>query len=87
MKYVRPILAGTQEPISFMCTPWYVYNINICHTHTHTYTHTHTHRFIHINCLSFSTDDTYLISSSNTETVHIFRLIDPPPERYLSLLM
>ena len=39
-------------------------------------------RFIQINSLSFSTDDMYLVSSSSTETVHIFRLVDPPQEKY-----
>ena len=38
-------------------------------------------RFIQINSLSFSTDDLYLVSSSNTETVHVFRLVDPPQEK------
>jgi len=38
-------------------------------------------RFIQINCLSFSTDDMYLVSSSSTETVHVFRLIEPPQEK------
>lgn len=38
-------------------------------------------RFIQINCLSFSTDDMYLVSSSSTETVHVFRLADPPQEK------
>lgn len=40
-------------------------------------------RFIQINSLSFSTDDIYLVSSSNTETVHVFRLVDPPQEKYV----
>jgi autophagy-related protein 18 len=38
-------------------------------------------RFIHINCLSFSQDDLYLATSSSTETVHIFKLIQPSQER------
>lgn len=38
-------------------------------------------RFIQINSLSFSSDDMYLVSSSSTETVHVFRLIEPPQER------
>lgn len=38
-------------------------------------------RFIHINCLSFSTDDLYLATSSSTETVHIFKLTEPTQER------
>ncbi len=38
-------------------------------------------RFIQINSLSFSTDDMYLVSSSSTETVHVFRLVDPPQEK------
>ena len=41
-------------------------------------------RFIQINSLSFSTDDMYLISSSSTETVHVFRLVDPPQEKYVT---
>ena len=39
-------------------------------------------RFIQINCLSFSVDDMYLVTSSSTETVHVFRLIEPPQEKW-----
>ena len=35
-----------------------------------------------MNCLSFSTDGNYLASTSSTETVHIFKLIQPSQERY-----
>ena len=53
------------------------------HAHTHTHTYALSHRFIHINCLSFSMDEMYLVTSSSTETVHIFRLVEPPSEKYL----
>ena len=29
----------------------------------------------------------YLVSSSSTETVHVFRLVDPPQERYVYSLV
>jgi len=31
-------------------------------------------RCVHIHSLAFSSDSTYLCASSNTETVHIFKL-------------
>ena len=37
-------------------------------------------RFIQISSLSFSGDSTYLITSSSTETVHVFRVTEPSPE-------
>lgn len=43
-------------------------------------------RFIHINCLSFSTDDLYLTTSSSTETVHIFKLVEPTQEKYVQYI-
>lgn len=43
-------------------------------------------RFIHINCLSFSTDDLYLATSSSTETVHIFKLVEPTQEKYVQYI-
>ena len=53
------------------------------HAHTHTHIYTLSHRFIHINCLSFSMDEMYMVTSSSTETVHIFRRVEPPSEKYL----
>ncbi len=44
-------------------------------------------RFIQINSLSFSPDDTYLASSSSTETVHVFRLIEPPEEKLVNIII
>lgn len=34
-------------------------------------------RFIQISCLAFSEDSNYLVTSSSTETVHVFRLTEP----------
>jgi autophagy-related protein 18 len=38
-------------------------------------------RFIQINCLAFSNEDTFLATTSSTETVHIFKLTRPTQER------
>lgn len=44
-----------------------------------------TNRYVEISCLAFSPDGVYLCASSNTETVHIFKL-ELQKEKY-SMLM
>ncbi|XP_076323215.1 WD repeat domain phosphoinositide-interacting protein 2-like isoform X3 [Tachypleus tridentatus] len=40
-------------------------------------------RCVNIYSLSFSSDSNFLCASSNTETVHVFKLDDPQEERYV----
>ena len=76
-------MSGGQQGGYLQASPTFVSHVHPYARAHATRTLMHTHRFIHINCLSFSMDEMYLVTSSSTETVHIFRLVEPPSEKYL----